>query len=211
MKTTATILASLVLLSTQWSPAQADTSTPTKLVCNQSGVAVLEIQYDGPRYADSLNLTSFDGAMVSKLVSSSEKTLKYGGSHISASVSVGSCTATPTAADTILTCDVAVTPRGLGWIIARYDFQHYRPVGRSGFNENVSVERDLRGERLHVTVTKKRVYDSVLRRYYTAANLKLELSGESPFASFSLVEERLLGELVAESELSPWERCAFVK
>jgi hypothetical protein len=171
---------------------------------------VLDVQYAGPRYADSVHLHSFDGAMVKKLVSSAEQTLKFNGSHIGASLNVGSCVATPTR-DTILTCDVDVTAGGISWIIANYDFSHYRPVGRSGFNENVSVERDLRGQSLHLTVTKKRVYDSVLKRYYTAAQLKLTLTGESPFASFSLVEERLLGEIVAESELSPWERCAFVK
>jgi hypothetical protein len=208
MKTTLPILASLLLFSSQ--PAQADTSTQTRLLCNQSGVPVLEIQYDGPRYADSLNLTSFDGAMVTKLVSTAERTLKFSGSHLSASFNVGSCVATPTA-DTLLTCESTSAPTGTDWIIARYDFQHYRPVGRAGFHENVSVERDLRAEKLKLTVTRKRVYDPVLRRYYNAANLKLELSGQSPFASFSLVEERLFGELVSESELSPWERCAFVK
>jgi hypothetical protein len=192
-------------------PGRAHATGETKLVCNQSGVPVFEAQYDGPRYADSFNVRSFDGKLVSKLLSLTETGLRISDSSITSHMTVGNCVATPTASDTILSCVTTPSPRGTDWIISRYQFAFDRTIGRTSFYENVNIERDLRVDSLRLTVSKKRVYDSVLKRYYTAAHVKLELSGQSAFSSFAFTDERTLGELVPESELSPWERCAFVK
>lgn len=191
-------------------PLAVAEAAETRFVCNQSGSPVLAVQYDGPRYADSISLSDFDGSLVRKLLSAAERSLRLGGSHIQASLRFGSCTATPTASP-LLRCDVTAGS-GLGWAIATYDFNYSRSIGSGGtFYENVSIERGFVVERIQLSVTKQRAYDPVLRRDYTAAHVRLDLAGRSPFASVTLTEERTLGELVPEAELNDWNRCAFVK
>lgn len=188
---------------------RADPAAAIRLTCNQSGQAVLDVQFAGPRYADSLSLRSYDGALVKDLVARSEQTLRFYGSSISAFMTVGKCVATP-GRDTILVCEATSRPRGSDFIGASYQFQHTRALG-GDFSESVSVDRGVNAETLKLTVTKRRVHDPLLGRDYTAAHLRLELVGQSPFGRFNLAEERTLGELVPEDRLTPWGTCAFTK
>lgn len=193
------------------SAARADATAPTKLTCNESGEPVLEVQFGGARYADRLSLRSFEGDLVKSLVARSEQTLRFTGSSLSAFMSFGKCVATP-GRDTLLSCEVTAAPRGSDFILATYQFSHFRSLGTSGeFSESVSVDRGVRAESLKLTVSKRRVHDTVLGRDYTAAHVRLELAGQSPFGRFNLAEERTLGELVPEDRLTPWGTCAFVK
>lgn len=203
-----TALAALAaLLAT--SPASADTA-PTRLVCNQAGAQVFQVQFGGPRYADSFSVHSFDGNLIKKLLTAGELGFTFGSSSIRGSLSVGRCTATPAGRDVILSCS-ATSAAGRDWVFGTYQFQHGRKIGATDFYEDITVERGLSIDSMRLTVKKQRAYDPVLRRDYTAAHLTLELDGQSPFASFSMKDERTLGELVSEDRLTPWETCAFVK
>lgn len=192
-------------------PALSFADTPIKLVCNESGTTVFETQYGGPRYADSIRLQSFDGALVRSLLAAAERSYHFTDSELTASISVGKCVATP-AGPTILTCEADSLPTGSSWIIANYRFAHFRNIGPGAdFSESIQVQRPVIAKSLRLVVTKKRAHDPLLGRDYTAAHVKLVLSGQSPFGAFSLTEERTLGELVAEANLTPWGTCAFTK
>lgn len=191
-------------------PASADTA-PTRMVCNQAGTQVFEVQFGGSRYADRFNVHSFDGNLIKKLLTAGELGFTFGSSTIGGYLSMGRCTATPGGRDVILSCSVTSAPAGSDWAFGTYRFQHSRKIGATDFYEDITVERGLRIDSMRLTVKKQRVYDPVLRRDYTAARLTLELDGQSPFASYSLKEERTLGEIVPEDRLTPWETCAFVK
>lgn len=191
------------------SPAAADTA-PTRLRCNQSGAQVFEVEFGGPRYADSFSVHSFDGNLIKKLLTAGELGFTFGSSSIRGHLSMGRCTATPAARDVILSCSPTSAP-GRDWVFGTYQFQHSRKIGATDFYEDITVERGLRIDSMRLTVKKQRTYDPVLRRDYTAAHVTLELDGQSPFASFSLKDERTLGEIVPEDRLTPWETCAFVK
>lgn len=205
IRTLATLAAGLLV------PALASADTPIKLVCNESGTTVFETQYGGPRYADRIYLQGFDGALVKDLIAPAEATYRFTGSELSASISVGKCVATP-ASTTILTCEVNTLPPGADWIIADYQFTHFRTIGAgTDFSESIQVQRPVIAKSLRLVVTKQRAHDPILKRDYTAAHIKLVMSGQSPFGSFSLTQERTLGELVAEANLTPWGTCAFTK
>ncbi len=207
-------------LPTDDSPAPIDSratgltplaGTPTRLRCNQSGSEAVNIQFDGPRYADAIALTVFDGSLIQPLLAPSERSLTLTDSSFSAFLSVGACTATPGASDTVLRCEV--TPRGgATWVMGRYGFHASRSIGPRGeFSETLGIERDLQVDQLLLTVHKRVARDPVLGRNYTAAFVRLTLTGRSAFSSFSYTTERNAGELVPEAELNPWGRCAFVK
>lgn len=203
------ILASLAAVLLSASPAWA--AAATRLVCNQSGSTIFEAQYSGPRYADSIHLQSFDGALVKPLLAASERGFRFTGSELTASLTVGRCVATP-ASTTLLTCETTSLPAGSDWILAEYQFTHFRNIGASSdFSETIQVQRPVLAKSLRLVVTRERAYDPVLKRDYTAAHLKLVLSGQSPFGPFNLTEERNLGELVAAADLTPWGTCAFVE
>lgn len=191
------------------SPASAGTA-PTRLVCNQAGAQVFEVQFDGPRYADSFNVHSFDGNLIKTLLTAGERGFTFGSSTIRGNFTMGNCTATPAARDVILSCSVSSVP-GSDWAFGSYQYQHSRKIGATDFYEDITVERGMRIDTLRLTVKKQRAYDPVLRRDYTAARLVLEIDGQSPFASYSLKEESTLGELVTEDRLTPWQTCAFIK
>lgn len=204
-RTLATLTAALFF------PALAFADTPIKLVCNESGTAVFEAQYGGPRYADRIFLQSFDGGLVKDLIARAEQSYRFTGSELNASLTVGTCVATP-AGTTILTCEASSRPAGSDWILADYQFTHFRNIGTgTDFSETIQVERPVIAKSLRLVVTKQRAHDPVLGRDYTAAHVKLVMSGQSPFGSFSLTQERTLGELVAEANLTPWGTCAFTK
>lgn len=191
------------------SPAWA--GAPTRFVCNESGTTVFETQYSGPRYADHIHLQSFDGTLVKSLLAASERGFRFTGSELTANLSVGRCVATP-ASTTLLTCDATSLPVGADWIIADYQFTHVRNLGTgTDFSETVQVDRPVIAKTLRQVVTRERTYDPILKRDYTAAHIKLVLSGQSAFGSFNLTAERTLGELVAAADLNPWGTCAFVE
>lgn len=186
------------------------TATPMRLICNQSGGETVNIQFDGPRYADAIQIKAYDAALIGPLLTSAERSLSLSDSSFSAFIQVGGCTATPAATDTVLRCDA--TPRsGATWALARYGYHASRSIGPRGeFSETLGIDRDLQVDSLVISVNKRLVRDPVLGKNYTAAMLRLTMTGRTAFSSFSYTTERNVGELVAESDLNPWSRCAFV-
>ena len=185
--------------------------TPNRLLCNQSGSEAVNIQFNGPRYADAIALHAFDDSLIQPLLAPSERSLTLSDSSFSAFLSVGGCTATPGASDTVLRCDATVRG-GTTWVIGRYGFHASRSIGPRGeFSETLGIERDLQVDQLVLSVHKRVARDPVLGRNYTAAFVRLTLAGRSAFSSFSYTTERNAGELVPEADLNPWGRCAFVR